>query len=137
MGEKTFPSMLTARWLFGFFDQLRRLYSVDPSSPLSSPTTSGDFNGSSPSQSKHRNLRPPVLTSVNRIGLPHLRHRGGGVFLAMALTLNWAGAQHSQSPVTAEARAVISHHAPSTFRIASLFLRAKSATAKIKLVTRS
>ena len=66
------------------------------------PLFAGDFNGSSPSQSRHRNLRPPAFTSVHRMGLLHLRQRGGGRFLTtMMLTLNWAGAQNSQSPITA------------------------------------
>jgi hypothetical protein len=30
-----------------------------------------------------RNLRPPVFTGMNFIGLPHFLHAGGGVFLAM------------------------------------------------------
>ena len=65
--------------------------------------TSGNFNGYSPSQSRHRNLRPPAFTSVHRMGLLHLRQRGGGRFLTtMMLTLNWAGAQNSQSPIEAE-----------------------------------
>ena len=65
--------------------------------------TSGNFNGYSPSQSRHRNLRPPAFTSVHRKGLLHLRQRGGGGFLtSMMLTLNWAGAQNSQSPIEAE-----------------------------------
>ena len=65
--------------------------------------TSGDFNGSSPLQSRHRNLRPPAFTSVHRMGLLHLRQRGGGRFLTtMTLTLSWAGAQNSQSRVEAE-----------------------------------
>ena len=65
--------------------------------------TSGDFNGSSPLQSRHRNLRPPAFTSVHCMGLLHLRQRGGGRFLTtMMLTLNWAGAQNSQSPIEAE-----------------------------------
>jgi hypothetical protein len=57
--------------------------------PPSSLATSGDFNGSWPLQSRHRNLRPPVFTSTNRMGFPHLGHRGGGVFFAMGLTLIW------------------------------------------------
>jgi hypothetical protein len=31
-----------------------------------------------------RNFRPPVLTSINRIGLRHFEHVGGGRFLGMA-----------------------------------------------------
>ena len=60
--------------------------------------TSGRFSGSGTSQSMQRNLRPPVLTSMKRIGLLHLMHRGGGVFLAILLTLMGAGAlPNSQS----------------------------------------
>jgi hypothetical protein len=77
-------------------------------SRFSSFVTSGDFNGSSPLQSRHRNLRPPAFTSVHRMGLLHLRQRGGGRFLTtMMLTLNWAGAQNSQSPIEAEDGAVM------------------------------
>ena len=68
---------------------------------FSTRITSRDFNGSSPSQSRHRNFRPPAFTSVHRMGLLHLRQRGGGRFLTtMMLTLNWAGARNSQSPIT-------------------------------------
>ena len=68
----------------------------------------GNSNGYSPSQSWHRNLRPPAFTSVHRIGLLHLRQRGGGGFLTtMMLTLNWAGAQDSQSPIEAEVGSVM------------------------------
>ena len=71
-------------------------------SRFSSFVTSGNFNGYSPSQSRHRNLRPPAFTSAHRMGLLHLRQRGGGRFLTtMMLTLNWAGAQNSLSPITA------------------------------------
>ena len=30
-----------------------------------------------------RNLRPPLFTSMNLIGLPHFEQAGGGVFLGM------------------------------------------------------
>jgi len=52
-------------------------------SPLRSLATSGDRNGSPPSQSRQRNLRPPVLTSKNRIGFWHTGQEGGGGFLGM------------------------------------------------------
>jgi hypothetical protein len=61
--------------------QPRRPYSNGFNSPASNCATSGDFNGSSPSQSGQRNFRPPVLTSMNRMGSPHFRQIGGGVFL--------------------------------------------------------
>jgi hypothetical protein len=57
---------------------------------LRSFATSDERNGSPPSQSLQRNLRPPVLTNINRMGLRHLRHIGGGVFLGMNLTLDQA-----------------------------------------------
>jgi hypothetical protein len=69
--------------------------------------TSGSFRGSGTSQSMQRNLRPPVLTSMKRIGLLHFGHVGGGVFLAIGRSPSQAGAQHSQSPVHAEGGAVI------------------------------
>jgi hypothetical protein len=49
-----------------------------------------------------RNLRPPVLTSIKCFGLPHLEQLGGGEFFGMALTLDPARANNSQSPKTAE-----------------------------------
>jgi hypothetical protein len=82
-------------------------YSSGFNSPLSSVATSGDFGGSSPSQSKQRNLRPPLLTSTNRMDLLHFRHRGGGVFLAMVLTLKLARVFRSQSPFNCRGREVI------------------------------
>jgi hypothetical protein len=65
--------------------------------------TSGDRNGSPPSQSMQRNLRPPVLTSINRMGLRHFGQVGGGAFFGMALTLgSGASAVCSLSPMTAD-----------------------------------
>ena len=62
------------------------------------------FSGSGTSQSMQRNLRPPLFTSMNLFGLPHFEQVGGGVFLAMALALDRAGAlPNSLSPITAEA----------------------------------
>jgi hypothetical protein len=63
--------------------QLTRLYSGGRKLPLRSFVTSGCFSGSGTSQSMQRNLRPPVLTSMKRIGLLHFGHVGGGVFLAI------------------------------------------------------
>jgi hypothetical protein len=61
-----------------------------------------------PSQSLQRNLRPPVLTSINRMGLRHFWQVGGGVFLGMnAHSGSDASAVHSQSPKVAEDKAVI------------------------------
>jgi hypothetical protein len=62
------------------------LYSGGRNAPLNSLVTAGDCSGSSPSQSMHRNLRPPVLAIMKRIGLRHFGQGGGGRFLAMALT---------------------------------------------------
>jgi hypothetical protein len=59
------------------------IYSNGFKLPLSSLATSGDFRGFSPSQSKQRNLRPPLLTSTKCVGLLQFGQRGGGVFLAM------------------------------------------------------
>ena len=64
---------------------------------------SGNFSGSGRSQSMQRNFRPPVLTSINRIGLLHFEHVGGGRFLGMAAHAGQAGAlPNSLSPITAE-----------------------------------
>ena len=60
-----------------------RLYPGGFNSPESSFFTPGSCNGSGRSQSTQRNLRPPVWTSMNLIGLPHFAQAGGGVFLAM------------------------------------------------------
>jgi hypothetical protein len=62
--------------------------------------SSGNFSGSGTLQSMQRNFRPPVLTSINRIGLRHFEHVGGGRFLGMEmLTLDRRGAlPNSQSP---------------------------------------
>jgi len=40
-----------------------------------------------------RNLRPPLFTKMNLIGLPHFLHAGGGVFLAMGSS-RWNGREH-------------------------------------------
>jgi hypothetical protein len=61
------------------------VHSSGRSSPLSNFATCSDFKGSSPLHFRHRNLRPPVLIRVNRIGILHLTHKGGGVFLAILL----------------------------------------------------
>ena len=58
-------------------------YSGRLNSPVKRFATSGNSRGSDTSQSKHRNLRPPVLMSIKRIGLPHLEQIGGGEFLGM------------------------------------------------------
>jgi hypothetical protein len=44
-----------------------------------------------------RNLRPPVFTSMNRIGLLHLEHVGGEVFFAKGALTGWAEAQNTLS----------------------------------------
>ena len=84
-----------------------RVYSKRRSSPVRSLATSGDRNGSSPSQPRHWNLRPPVFQSRNRMGLRQFGQIGGGVFLGMTLTLDQARAQNSLSPINAEVRAVM------------------------------
>jgi hypothetical protein len=84
-----------------------RVYSKGRSSPVRSLATSGDRNGSSPSQPRHWNLRPPVFQSRNRMGLRQFGQIGGGVFLGMTLTLDQARAQNSLSPINAEVRAVM------------------------------
>ena len=80
-----------------------RVYSKGRSSPVRSLATSGDRNGSSPSQPRHWSLRPPVFQSVfqsrNRMGLRQFGQIGGGVFLRMTLTLDQARAQNSLSPI--------------------------------------
>jgi hypothetical protein len=49
-----------------------------------------DRSGST-SQSMQRNLRPPVFTSINCIGLPHLEHIGDGGFLGIYAPLGLGG----------------------------------------------
>jgi len=51
--------------------------------PPSNFFISGVFSASGTSQSMQRNLRPPLLTSMNLVALPHFEQAGGGVFLAM------------------------------------------------------
>jgi hypothetical protein len=77
-------------------------------SPARSLETSGERNGSSPAQSVHWNLRPPVLRSKNRIGLRQVGQTGGGVFLGIGRT-RWIRRedQYSQSPIIAEDGAVM------------------------------
>src|SRR5258706_1857519 len=84
-----------------------RVYSKGRSSPVRSLATSGDRNGSSPSQSGHWNLRPPVFRRRNRMGLRQFGQIGGGVFLGMTLTLDQARAQNSLSPINAEVGAAM------------------------------
>src|SRR5450631_3592432 len=45
------------------------------------------------SQPMQRNLRPPVLTRINRIGLQHFEHAGGGGFLGMGCS-RWIRREH-------------------------------------------
>ena len=45
--------------------------------------TSGNIRRPVTSQSTQRNLRPPVFTSTNRIGMLHFGQIGGGEFLGM------------------------------------------------------
>ena len=54
-----------------------------------------------------RNFRPPVWTSIKCFGLPHLEQPGGGEFFGMAITLDQARANNSQSPKIAGDGAVI------------------------------
>jgi hypothetical protein len=65
-------------------------YSKGRNWPVRSLAISGERSGSSPSQSRHWNLRPPVLRSKNRIGLRHVGQIGGGVFLGTTFTLDLA-----------------------------------------------
>jgi hypothetical protein len=76
---------------------LHWLQSKGRNAPLRSLATSGDRNGSPPSQSRQRNLRPPVLTGKNRMGFWHTGQEGGGVFLGMTLTLDQAQALSAHS----------------------------------------
>jgi hypothetical protein len=54
-----------------------------------------------------RNFRPPVWTSIKCFGLPHLEQPGGGEFFGMAVTLDQARANNSQSPKIAGDGAVM------------------------------
>ena len=69
------------------------VYSKGRSSPVSSLETSGDRNGSSPSQSTHWNLRPPVFLSRKRMALRHFGQVGGGAFLGIGLS-RWIRREH-------------------------------------------
>jgi hypothetical protein len=59
--------------------------------------TSGNCSGSGTSQSMQRNLRPPILTSMNRIGLLHLEQVEGGGFLGMVVSNSGAVVASSRS----------------------------------------
>jgi hypothetical protein len=88
--------------------------------------TSGIRSGSGTSQSMQRNLRPPVFTSTKCMGLWHFRQEGGGGFLGMwTLTLDQAGAQHSQSPVLPRMGRVMTYCAPFELTKASQFRTSK------------
>jgi hypothetical protein len=78
---KTFEVPICANEISPVF--LHRVHSKGRSSPLRSLATSGDRSGSGTSQSMQRNLRPPVLTTMNFIGFLHFVQLGGGVFLGM------------------------------------------------------
>jgi hypothetical protein len=78
-----------------------RFHSKGRNSPVSSFVTSGDRNGSSVSQSRHWNLRPPILRSRKRMGLRHLEQVGGGVFLGTGRS-RWIRREHCL-PIDAEA----------------------------------
>ena len=67
---------------------IEAIYSGRCNSPVRSFVTSGNFSGSGTSQSMQRNLRPPVLTSMKRIGLLHFGHGGGAGFLGIGV-LAW------------------------------------------------
>ena len=64
--------------------------------------TSGNLRGPVTSQSTQRNLRPPVFTSTNRIGLLHFGQIGGGVFLGIGSpihqTREFNTVSHRQQP---------------------------------------
>lgn len=83
-------------------------YSKGRNSPLRSLATSGERSGSSPAQSRHWNLRPPVLRSKNRMGFLHFGQIGGGVFLGMRHS-HWIRREYrySLSPIIADDGAVI------------------------------
>jgi hypothetical protein len=81
-------------------------YSGRRNSPARRFVTSGNCRGSGTSQSKHRNLRPPVLTSIKRRGLPHLEQIGGGEFLGMGCSTG-SGKLNSLSPMSAEEGAIM------------------------------
>ena len=55
--------------------------------PVGRLNTSGDCDRSWPWQSRHRNLRPPVLISTNFMGFSHLGQSGGGVFFRIRFPL--------------------------------------------------
>jgi len=98
-----------------------------PSQPgcLNSPVScvnSGNLRRPVTSQSTQRNLRPPVFTSTNRIGLLHFGQIGGGVFLGIGSPFHQGGS--STLAVTDNSRkreTVINHPAPFNGPVASQF----------------
>jgi hypothetical protein len=84
--------------------------------------TSGNLRRPVTSQSTQRNLRPPVFTSTNRIGMLHFGQIGGGEFLGMGSPFHQGGS--STLSVTDNSRkreTVINHPAPFNGPIASQF----------------
>lgn len=84
--------------------------------------TSGNLRRPVISQSTQRNLRPPVFTSTNRIGLLHFGQMGGGVFLGIGSPFHQGGS--STLSVTDNSRkreTVINHPAPFNGPVTSQF----------------
>jgi hypothetical protein len=111
---QTFVTVASGRFKLGHREILirplrvktgHRPYSKGRNSPVRSLATSGERSGSSPAQSRHWNLRPPIfLRSKNCIGLQHFGQSGGGggVLGHETLTLDQARAlSNSLSPITA------------------------------------
>ena len=91
-------------------------------SPVRSFVTSGNSRRHVTSQSTQRNLRPPVFTSTNRIGMLHFEQIGGGGFLGMGSPFSPGGS--STLSVTDNSRkreTVINQPAPLIGPIASQF----------------
>ena len=98
-----------------------------PSQPgcLNSPVScvnSGNLRRPVTSQSTQRNLRPPVFTSTNRIGMLHFGQIGGGEFLGMGSPFHQGGSSTLSVTDNSQKReTVINHSALFNGPIASQF----------------
>ena len=90
--------------------------------PVRSCVTSGNLRRPVTSQSTQRNLRPPVFTSTNRIGMLHFGQIGGGGFLGMGSPFHQGGSSTLSVTDNSQKRETVINH-PALFNgpIASQF----------------
>ena len=83
--------------------------------------TSGNLRRPVTSQSTQRNLRPPVFTSTNRIGMLHFGQIGGGEFLGMGSPFHQGSSTLTVTDNSRKRETVINHPAPFNGPVASQF----------------